>query len=61
MTNTANNTRKNAFVKWLETYLDESNHQTAHWTLTANDGTVHMIDSDVVVEAIKSAPKHKQK
>lgn len=53
--------RKSAFVKWFETYLDESNHQDRLWTLTANDGVEHIIGSDVVIEAIKNAPKHEQK
>jgi len=61
MTNTASNTRKNAFVKWLETYLDESNHSDVSWELTDREGVAHFIGSDVVIEAIKNAPKHEQK
>jgi len=50
-----------AFTSWLDTYLDESEHQDASWTLTDNDGVEHFIGSDVVIEAIKGAPTHEQR
>ena len=57
-TNTA--ARKNAFTRWLETYLDESNHEDVSWDLTDRKGVAHFIGSDVVIEAIKGASKAEQ-
>lgn len=44
-----------SFTEWLDTYLEESQLPYASWDITGPDGTPHMIDSDVVIEAIKSA------
>lgn len=48
------------FTKWFETFLDEKNLPFASWEIEAADGMTHMIDSDVVIEAIKTAPVSEQ-
>ncbi|WP_166822591.1 hypothetical protein [Thalassoroseus pseudoceratinae] len=48
------------FLQWFETFLEEKNLPVAHWNITASDGTEHVIDSEVVIEAIKTAPAHEQ-
>lgn len=49
-----------AFTKWFETFLDEKNLPVANWEIEADNGVVHMIDSEVVIEAIKGAPANEQ-
>lgn len=49
----------NSFTKWFETFLSEKNLPFASWEIEGEDGT-HFIDSDVVVESIKSAPINEQ-
>ena len=51
----------NAFNKWFQTFLDEKNLSYRSWEITDAEGTWHLIDSDVVIEAIKNAPAHEQK
>jgi len=48
------------FNDWFETFLEEKNLPYASWELTAPNGTLHLIDSNVVIEAIKGAPAGKQ-
>lgn len=47
------------FNKWFDTFLEEKELPYAAWEIETADN-VHMIDSDFVVEAIKSAPVHEQ-
>jgi hypothetical protein len=50
-----------SFNTWFDTFLDEKNLPYASWEITDRAGTVHFIDSDVVIEAIKNAPAQEQK
>ena len=52
--------KPNAFTKWFNTFLSEKNLPCKSWDITVGD-TFHIIDSDVVIEAIKNAPAHEQK
>ena len=47
------------FTKWLETFLEEKNAPHKAWEIEAN-GTTHFIDSDVVIEAIKTTSGQEQ-
>lgn len=47
------------FTKWFNTFLEEKNLGYQCWTIESGDQS-HVIDSDVVIEAIKSAPAHEQ-
>lgn len=47
------------FKKWFETFLEEKNLAHKSWEIAAGD-EIHLIDSDVVIEAIYSAPAHEQ-
>jgi len=47
------------FTEWLETFLEEKNLPYEMWEIEV-DGCLHYIDSDVVIEAIKNAPKNEQ-
>ena len=47
------------FNKWFETFLSEKDLPYASWEIETDDN-FHIIDSDVVVEAIKGAPAHEQ-
>jgi len=49
------------FTQWFETFLDEKGLAYRQWELTGPGGFTHIIDSEVVIEAIKTAPKHEQK
>jgi len=49
----------NTFTKWLETFLEEKNAPAKSWEIDAN-GTTHFIDSDVVIEAIKTTSGQEQ-
>ena len=48
------------FNNWFDTFISEKDLPLAQWELAGPDGTTHMIDSEVVVEAIKGAPAHEQ-
>jgi hypothetical protein len=49
------------FNKWFATFLNEKDLPFASWTLQDGEGRDHMIDSDVVIEAVKNAPEREQK
>ncbi len=51
---------KSAFLKWFETFLEEKNLPYICWDIEGPWG-LHVIDSDVVIEAIKGAPAHEQR
>ncbi len=51
----------NEFNKWFETFLGEKNLPYESWDLISENGTLNIIDSDVVIEHIKIAPDHEQK
>ena len=42
------------FINWFETFLDEKNLPAKTWEITDSTGGWNMIDSEVVIEAIKS-------
>ena len=44
-----------AFDKWFETFLEEKNLPYESWEIIDKNDTTHFIDSDVVIEAMKSA------
>lgn len=46
--------------RWLETFLDEKGFGYVDWEIEDSTGETHMIDSDVVIEAILNAPEHEQ-
>jgi len=48
------------FDKWFETFLEEKDIPFASWEIEAADGTVHFIDNEVVIEAIKGAPANEK-
>ena len=48
------------FNTWFNTFTAEKEIPYASWELVSNDGTTHMIDNDVVIETIKTAPAHEQ-
>ncbi len=48
------------FVSWFERFLGEKNLPFVSWDIPGEDGTPHMIDSDVVIEAIKGASSNEQ-
>lgn len=50
----------NSFIKWFETFLSEKNLPFETWEIDAALVT-HFIDSDIVIESIKSAHKIEQK
>ena len=54
------NNKNNAFTRWLETFLSEKNLGYKLWDIEVGD-TVHIIDSDVVIEAIRGASATEQK
>ena len=47
------------FTKWFETFLEEKNAPIKSWEIESN-GTTHFIDSDVVIEAIKTTSGQEQ-
>ncbi len=49
------------FEKWFDTFLEEKNNPYASWEIEDNDGTTHYIDSDFIIETIKTCPEHEQK
>jgi len=49
-----------SFTKWFETFLAEKALPIKSWEIEDASGTVHFIDSEVVIEAIKGAPANEQ-
>lgn len=49
-----------AFNKWFTTFLEEKDLPFESFTVTATDGVEHIMDTDVVIEAIKSCPAREQ-
>jgi len=47
-------------IRYLTVFFEEKNLPTVHWELEAQDGQTHFISNEVVIEAIKQAPKHEQ-
>ena len=48
------------FNTWFNNFTAEKVIPYASWEMVSGDGTTHMIDNDVVIEAIKTAPAHEQ-
>jgi len=48
------------FTKWFETFTEEKNIPYIMWELEDQNGMVHMIDNDFVIEAIKTAHPSEQ-
>lgn len=48
------------FEKWYNAFLEEKNLPCVSWELTDNNGTFHMIDSDVVIGHIRIAHPSEQ-
>lgn len=46
--------------RYLEIFFEEKNLPFQAWEITAPDGTIHLIDTEVVKEAIFNAPQHEQ-
>lgn len=42
-------------IKYLKTFFEEKQLPPVSWELTADDGTVHFIDSEVVLEHMATA------
>ena len=51
----------NGFIEWFETFLDEKKLPYESWEIMSENGTLNIIDSDVVIEHIKIAPDQEQK
>ena len=49
------------FLDWFQTFIEEKNLNTEEWEITAADGPVHFIDTEVVIEHIKIASPAEQK
>jgi len=49
-----------AFATWFTTFLSEKDLPYQSWDIEVGD-TFHLIDSDVVTQAILNAPAHEQK
>lgn len=49
-----------SFDQWFETFLDEKNLPYVSWEIEDSSGMAHMIDSDFVIEQIKTAPPGEQ-
>jgi hypothetical protein len=47
-------------IRYLTVFFKEKNLPFVQWELTAQDGEMHIISNEVVIEAIKGAPKHEQ-
>jgi len=45
--------------RYLRTFFDEKQLPMENWEIEC-DGTVHLFDSEVVIEAIMNAPAHEQ-
>lgn len=48
-------------MTYFDRFFEEKELPYQSWTLIGRDGTVHSIDSDVVIEGIKHAPAGEQK
>lgn len=48
------------FTKWFNTFISEKEIGYKAFELQDSTGMTHFIDSDFVIEAIKTAPKHEQ-
>ena len=48
------------FIAWFETFLSEKKTPFAQWEITAEDGAIHIINNDVVIEHIKIASPAEQ-
>lgn len=51
----------NGFNQWFETFLEEKNLPYESWDLMSENGTLNIIDTDVVIDHIKIAPDLEQK
>ena len=49
------------FDKWFETFLDEKNLPYQSWEILDDEGIMHYIDTDVIVEFIYSLPENDKK
>lgn len=47
-------------TKYLKTFFAEKDLPFAQWELVAQDGTTHIINNEVVIEAIGGAPRSEQ-
>ena len=50
-----------AFSKWFETFLEEKDLPFESFTVTADNGVEHIMDTDVVIEAIKGCSAEEQR
>ena len=48
------------FIKWFETFLEEKNLPFCNWEIADSIGEYNLIDSDVVIEAIRGADPEEQ-
>ena len=49
------------FNKWFATFLEEKDLPFESFEVTANNGTVHMMDTEVIIEVIKGCSRKEQK
>jgi len=54
------NSAKTYKSRYLQTFFREKNLPTVDWSLTDDDGTVHLLTNQTVVAWIFVAPKHEQ-
>lgn len=47
-------------MKYLKTFFDEKNLPLQNWELEDNEGTIHWISNEVVIEHIFAAPRSEQ-
>ena len=47
-------------MRYLKTFFEEKNLPLANWELEDNEGTVHWISNEVVIEHIFAAPRGEQ-
>ena len=59
--NTKKTIEMTAFQTWFSTFNAEKGLPFESWSLTAPDGTLHILDTDVVKEAAFHAPAREQK
>lgn len=55
------NTRKSAFEKWLETFLDEKCVDMSHSFTVDHKGTFHIVDMEFLKEVILKASEQEQR
>jgi hypothetical protein len=53
-------TVKMTFKNWLKTFLEEKDLQPQTWEIEHN-GTLHIVESEHIIEVIKTASKEEQK